>query len=185
MAWSVADYNINPNVNVTINGINIAEGCPAAGYNNALRQIMADIKGWTVSSTPTYLSLTLDNSSTDVPILTQVRQGAILWTVGGVGDGTSWGVKNNVQARPALKFGSTNGATFDGTAYFQNDGFFSVGYDSGNANRPKVNFANGAGIVFDKPTGKYIFYCGAAAMFSIDNAGNIRALGNIIGFTAP
>lgn len=185
MAWSVADYNIDPNVNVTINGINIAEGCPAAGYNNALRQIMADIKGWTVGSSPTFTGVTLSVSGSDVPQMTQVRQGTILWTVGGVGDGSSWGAKNNGQALPAFKLASNNSATFARSVFFENDGSFSAGYDSGNSNRPKMNFASGAGIIFDKPTGKYIFYCGNQAMFSIDNAGNIRALGNVLNNTAP
>jgi hypothetical protein len=49
MPWSVSDYNTNPALNPLINGIDIAEGSAAAGYNNALRQMMADIKTWTVT----------------------------------------------------------------------------------------------------------------------------------------
>ena len=41
---SVADYNTDPNSNTSISGINIAEGCPPSGINNAIRQMMADIK---------------------------------------------------------------------------------------------------------------------------------------------
>lgn len=40
----VADYNLNPDLNTTINGINIAEGCPPSGINDAIRQMMADVK---------------------------------------------------------------------------------------------------------------------------------------------
>jgi hypothetical protein len=54
MPWSVANYDINPSLNVTINGIDIAELSAAAGYNDALRQIMADIKAWTNSYAVTY-----------------------------------------------------------------------------------------------------------------------------------
>jgi hypothetical protein len=46
MPWSVASYNTNPDLNNTINGVDIGEGADAAGYNNALRQIMADIATW-------------------------------------------------------------------------------------------------------------------------------------------
>jgi hypothetical protein len=42
MAFS--DYSATPASNTTINGINIAENCPAANVNNALRQIAADGK---------------------------------------------------------------------------------------------------------------------------------------------
>lgn len=41
---SVADYNTDPNSNTSISGINIAEGCPPSGINNAIRQMMADVK---------------------------------------------------------------------------------------------------------------------------------------------
>lgn len=41
---AVRDYNTDPNLNTTISGINIAEGCPPSGINNAIRQLMADVK---------------------------------------------------------------------------------------------------------------------------------------------
>lgn len=46
----VKDYDLNPDNNTQINGINIAEGCPPSGINNAIRQLMADVKA--MASTP-------------------------------------------------------------------------------------------------------------------------------------
>lgn len=40
----VKDYDLNPDNNTQINGINIAEGCQPSGINNAMRQLMADVK---------------------------------------------------------------------------------------------------------------------------------------------
>lgn len=40
-------YYSTPSLNVSINGINIGEGMARADMNNALRQMMADIKAWT------------------------------------------------------------------------------------------------------------------------------------------
>ena len=40
----VKDYHLNPDNNTQINGINIAEGCQPSGINNAIRQLMADVK---------------------------------------------------------------------------------------------------------------------------------------------
>ena len=40
----VKDYDLNPDNNTQINGINIAEGCLPSGINNAMRQLMADVK---------------------------------------------------------------------------------------------------------------------------------------------
>lgn len=42
-----SDYNANPDLNVSISGVNIGEGCPPSGINNAMRQIMADAKAFT------------------------------------------------------------------------------------------------------------------------------------------
>ena len=40
----IKDYSTDPDLNVRISGINIAEGCPPSGINNAIRQLMADVK---------------------------------------------------------------------------------------------------------------------------------------------
>lgn len=40
----IKDYNTDPDFNTTISGINIAEGCAPSGINNAIRQLMADVK---------------------------------------------------------------------------------------------------------------------------------------------
>jgi len=42
MAFS--DYSLTPSANTSIAGINIAENCPAANINNAIRQLAADGK---------------------------------------------------------------------------------------------------------------------------------------------
>jgi hypothetical protein len=41
---AIKDYSTTPDLNVQISGINIAEGCPPSGINNAIRQLMADVK---------------------------------------------------------------------------------------------------------------------------------------------
>lgn len=41
---AVNDYNTDPDLNTSISGINIAEGCAPSGINNAIRQLMADVK---------------------------------------------------------------------------------------------------------------------------------------------
>lgn len=42
MAFS--DYSTTPASNTTIGGISVAENCPAANINNAIRQLMSDAK---------------------------------------------------------------------------------------------------------------------------------------------
>ena len=54
MTWGVSNYSTTPTANTTINGIDIAENCAAGGFNDALRQMMADIATWTASYAVTY-----------------------------------------------------------------------------------------------------------------------------------
>lgn len=41
---SVGDWSTNANLNITVDGINIAEGCPAANINGAIRAVMANVR---------------------------------------------------------------------------------------------------------------------------------------------
>lgn len=45
-----SSYATTAAANVTINGISIAENCPAANVNNAIRQIMADARAFADSA---------------------------------------------------------------------------------------------------------------------------------------
>jgi hypothetical protein len=47
---AVADWDVAPSNNTDIAGINIAEGCPAAGINDAIRTVMAQIAAWIVTA---------------------------------------------------------------------------------------------------------------------------------------
>lgn len=40
------DWNTDPGANVSVGGVNIAEGCPAGNVNNGIRQVMAEAKAW-------------------------------------------------------------------------------------------------------------------------------------------
>lgn len=60
----VSAYNTNPALNTSISGIDIAENAAAAGFNNALRQIMADIKTWTDALTPVSTPISIANGGT-------------------------------------------------------------------------------------------------------------------------
>ena len=42
----ISEFDANPDNNTDINSINIAEGCAPSGINNAIRQLMADLKDW-------------------------------------------------------------------------------------------------------------------------------------------
>jgi hypothetical protein len=47
---SVPEWDISADSNTDIAGINIGEGCPPSGINNAIRALMAQIKAWLASA---------------------------------------------------------------------------------------------------------------------------------------
>jgi hypothetical protein len=57
---AVSDWSTTASNNTTIGGISIAEGCPAANVNNAFREMMAEIRSYSLTiSSPagTYMPL--------------------------------------------------------------------------------------------------------------------------------
>ena len=40
----ISEYDVVASNNTDVNGVNIAESCPPSGINNALREIMSDLK---------------------------------------------------------------------------------------------------------------------------------------------
>jgi hypothetical protein len=42
----ISEFDVNPDNNTDINSINIAEGCAPSGINNAIRQLMSDLKAF-------------------------------------------------------------------------------------------------------------------------------------------
>lgn len=41
---AVSDWSTTPDANTSIDGVNIAEGCPPANINNAIRRVMSSVR---------------------------------------------------------------------------------------------------------------------------------------------
>lgn len=54
----ISEYDVIASNNTDINGINIAESCPPSGINNALREIMSDLKDFQAGTSGDTLPLT-------------------------------------------------------------------------------------------------------------------------------
>lgn len=52
----ISEFDTNPDLNTDINSINIAEGCSPAGINNAIRQLMSDLKDWQSGADDKYIA---------------------------------------------------------------------------------------------------------------------------------
>lgn len=79
---AVSDYNTDPNLNLDISGNNIAEGCPPSGINNAIRQMMADVK----AADDANVKLT----GTQAISGTKTFSGGVTFSGGTVFSGTMW-----------------------------------------------------------------------------------------------
>ncbi|MGL4310391.1 MAG: hypothetical protein ACRCSU_07870 [Paracoccaceae bacterium] len=85
---AVSDYSTTPGNNTSIGGVNIAENCAPDGINNAIRQLMADLK-----------TLLGDVSPTEVAIL----DGATLTTTElNCVDGVTSAIQTQLDAKRAL-----------------------------------------------------------------------------------
>jgi hypothetical protein len=52
----ISEFDTNPDLNTDVNSINIAEGCSPANINNAIRQLMSDLKEWQNGSQDRYIA---------------------------------------------------------------------------------------------------------------------------------
>lgn len=67
---AVTDYSTSPGSNSTISGLNIAEGCAPANINNAIRQIMADVRVF-YDGVPIPAGVALSGANADITSLRQ------------------------------------------------------------------------------------------------------------------
>jgi hypothetical protein len=118
----ISDYSTTPLSNTTINGINIAEGCPPSGINNAIRQLMADVATDAVTKTGTQ---TLTNKTLTSPTVTglstntmaasgNVTIGGTLGVTGAITGnltGNASGTAANVTGTVAVANGGTGATT--------------------------------------------------------------------------
>ena len=51
----ISEFSTTPGNNTDINGINISEGCPPSGINNAIRELMSDLKEWQSGAMDVYV----------------------------------------------------------------------------------------------------------------------------------
>jgi hypothetical protein len=94
----ISEFDVDPSNNTDINSINIAEGCAPSGINNAIRQLMSDLKEWQNGSSGDSMTvagtLTVSGSA-DITGLLKVdgsagTTGQVLLS-GGSGSSPTWG----------------------------------------------------------------------------------------------
>lgn len=132
---AVSDYKTDPNENTTISGINIAEGCAPSGINNAIRQLMADVKAdKTAQDTATAERVkTVNNNAPDANgNITPAQTGCLPLTGGTMTGPITFNNSGQVMKSP----GDDGVLRFDGGSDYNKGAFLSLhgmNYNSNNA----------------------------------------------------
>ena len=125
----ISEFSTTPGDNTDINGINIAEGCAPSGINNAIRQMMSDLKEWQSGSMDVYVVPAGTAAAPGIQFYGDLdtgiyRAGAnqLGITVGGVSvgyfDSTGWVGNIAATTLDATNIEVTNVKAKDGTAAF-------------------------------------------------------------------
>jgi len=152
---SIRDYSATNSANTDIQSIDISEGCSPAGINNAIREVMADLKdvstGAVALESPAMDSLTVDTTG-------------IVYAGGNVGIGTS------SPSSPLTINASLSAPQFEITRSEQTNQGFTINAGGGNVTFDSID---GTGVV----NGRYIFNSTIGSTTTermrIDSTGNV------------
>ena len=155
---SIRDYSATSSLNTDVQSVDISEGCAASGINNAIREVMADLKdvssGTVALETPSADQLNVDNiridgntiSSTDTNgniTLDPDGTGNTVVSSGNVGIGTA-----SPNSHLTTQTSSTSTSAFDfgvqvNNSYASNDSIAAIGFH----NRADVNGTGVGGAI--------------------------------------
>lgn len=166
----ISEFDTNPSNNTDIDGINIAEGCAPSGINNAIRELMSQLKEFQTGASGDNFkvggTLEVDGTAT--------FDGAVTFTstVSGLGLGTiSTQNANNV----AVTGGNINNTVIGGTTPAA--GTFTTA--------TATTVALGSGWTVTVSGGKLTFLSSGTARASIDSSGNLIVSGNVTAYGTP
>ena len=202
---AVSDYKTTPDQNTTISGINIAEGCPPSGINNAIRQLMADIKAekdtkdgnvtslqasvadldsrvGTLRTDVNFMSLHKEDKNTCLPLAggtisgDLTVSGSITGTLNGKADTADWADKANSATSAVTATNSTNATNAVYATYDSNGRTIESVVTNGNG---YIRLGSGVQICWGTAQHNTVTYFGAAFIRSPSVACTTVGAGNV------
>jgi hypothetical protein len=165
----ISEFDSNPSNNTDIDGINIAEGCAPSGINNAIRELMSQLKEFQTGASG-------DNFKVAG---TLEVDGAVVFnsTVTGLGLGT---LSTQDADDVAITGGAISGATINSAVIGGTTpaaGTFTTA--------TATTVALGSGWTVTVSGGKLTFLSSGTARASIDSSGNLIVSGNVTAYGTP
>jgi hypothetical protein len=172
----ISEFDVDPSNNTDINSINIAEGCAPSGINNAIRQLMSDLKEQQTGASGDNFTVggNLAVTGTTVHTGATTFNGAVVFssTVTGLGLGTM-----ATQNKGAVDI---EGGTIDATVI-------------GGGTAAAGTFTTATATTVALPSnwtvtvsgGKLTFSSSGTARASIDSSGNLIVSGNVTAYGTP
>jgi hypothetical protein len=172
----ISEFDVDPSNNTDINSINIAEGCAPSGINNAIRQLMSDLKEFQTGAADDNFTvggnLVVDGTSTFTGATTFTGAVVFSSTVTGLGLGTM-----ATQNKTAVDI---EGGTIDATVI--GGGTAAAGTFT-TATATTVALPSNWTVAVS--SGKLVFQVSGVTKGSLDSSGNLIVTGNVTAYGTP
>ena len=179
----ISEFDVDPSNNTDINSINIAEGCAPSGINNAIRQLMSDLKEQQTGASGDDFTvggdLTVDGTSTftgvatfaNAPVITTgggiiPTGGIIIWSGAANAIPSGWLLCNGSNGTPDLRNRFVVGA---GSTY-------SVGDTGGSADATLPTHTHSITVASRSLTGTFAARRSSSASTNIIGRNNISGI---------
>ena len=183
----ISEYDSTAANNTDVDGVNLAEGCPPSGINNAIREVMAHLKDWQsgVSGDGLSTSGTITSSGTLAVTGGLTLDGAAgtagqFLTSAGAGNTPTWGgVSLGSMASQDANNVNITGGSITGLTTLSTSG----GTISATTLTATTTLGIGAGwtVVQDGSNNLIFKYSGTNKM-KIDSSGNLTVVGNVTAY---
>jgi hypothetical protein len=170
----ISEFDVDPSNNTDINSINIAEGCAPSGINNAIRQLMSDLKEQQTGASGDNFTVGGNLAVTGTSAFTGATtfNGAVVFSSTVTGLGTM-----SAQNKEAVDI---EGGTIDATVI--GGGTAAAGTFTTATATTVALPSNWTVTVSD---GKLTFSSSGTAKASIDSSGNLIVSGNVTAYGTP
>lgn len=165
----ISEFSATPASNTDIDGINIAEGCAPSGINDAIRELMAQLKDFQAGTAGDSFNGPVGTSTAAAGAFTTLAASGAVTLSGGTANGVPYlNGSKVVTSGSALTFDGTNlgvGTSSPGVRLSVDSGSSGIeaNFNSTNASGGYIRFQNSSTSIGDLGAGAQLFSSGGTA----------------------